>query len=187
MQTVWQDLRYGARMLLKTPGFTLIAIFTLALGIGANTAIFTIVNAVLLRPLPYPDAEKLMQIGRAYAGSDEVSELSPQKFNFLRNQLQSFEGVTATQGMGENVLLADERQVEYIRGARVAAEFFRVLGVARAGGRGFSADEDSPRGDRVAILSDGLWRRRFGADTGIIGKTITLDSAAHTIIGIMPP
>src|SRR5215510_5522853 len=99
MHTLWQDLRYGARMLRKKPGFTLIAILTLALGVGANTAIFTIVNAVLLRPLPYPDSERLMQIGRSYAGSADVSELSPQKFNFLRNQVQSFEAVTATEGI----------------------------------------------------------------------------------------
>src|SRR5215470_4449600 len=124
MQTLLHDLRYGARMLINKPGFTLIAVITLSLGIGANTAIFTIVNAVLLRPLPYPESEKLMQIGRAYAGSEDVSEISPQKFNFLRGQIQSFEAITATEAMGVEVLLSDESQSEFIRGTRVTSDFF---------------------------------------------------------------
>ncbi len=187
MQTLWQDLRYGVRMLLKKPGFTLVAVMTLALGIGANTAIFTVVNAVLLRPLPYPGAEKLMEAGRAYTGSDEVNALSEPKFVFLRDNNQSFEAVTATQEMGSNTYLADESQSEYIRGWRVSADFFRVLGVLPARGRGFTNDEDSPGGENVVILSDGLWRRRFGSDTGIIGKTISLNGNACAVVGIMPP
>ncbi len=186
MQTLWQDLRYGARMLLKKPGFTLIAVITLALGIGANTAIFTVVNAVLLRPLPYPESEKLMQVGRAFTGSDEVSSLSAPKFIFLRDKAQSFEAVTGTQEMGPSVYLSDESQAEYISGCYVTADFFRVLGVAPAAGRGFTLEEDSPVGERVTILGDGLWRRRFGADAGIIGRTITLGGVAHTVIGVMP-
>jgi hypothetical protein len=106
MQTLIQDLRYGARILTKKPGFTLIAIFTLALGIGANTAIFTIVNAVLLRPLPYPESERLMEMGRSWTGDESVNSLSAPKFVFLRDNCQSFEAVTATQGMGANVHLS---------------------------------------------------------------------------------
>src|SRR6266550_8919552 len=102
METFLQDIRFGIRMLLKKPGFTLIAFFTLALGIGANTAIFTVVNAVLLRPLPYPGSEELMALGRAFQGSDDVNDLSEPKFVFLRDNTQSFEAVTATQGMGSN-------------------------------------------------------------------------------------
>ncbi len=187
MQSLWQDLRYGLRLLIKKPAFTLVAALTLALGIGANTAIFTIVNAVLLRPLPYPESEKVMQMGRAFAGSDDVGALSQPKFVFLRDNIQSFETVTATQGMGSNVHLSDESQAEYVSGMRVTSDFFRVLGVFPASGRGFTGEEDSPSGERVAILGDGLWRRRFGADAGVIGRTVTLDDAAHTVVGIMPP
>lgn len=186
---MFQDLRYGVRMLLKNPGFTLIAVLTLALGIGANTAIFTVVNAVLLRPLPYPESEKLMEVGRAFAGSDLASDLSAseQKFAFLRDQTQSFEAVTATQGMGSNDYLSDENQTEYIRGLIVSVDFFRVLGVPPASGRGFTKEEGSPAGERVVILGDGLWQRRFGADAGMVGKTITLNGGAYTVVGIMPP
>jgi len=187
MQSLWQDLRYGIRMLLKKPGFTLIAFFTLAFGIGANTAIFTVVNAVLLRPLPYPGAEKLVEAGRAFPDSDNVSDLSEPKFVFLRDNNQSFEAVTATQEMGPNTYLSDESQTEYIGGMIVSADFFRVLGVLPARGRGFTKEEDSPAGERVVILSDGLWRRRFGSETGIIGKTITLNGNAYAVVGIMPP
>ncbi len=186
MQTLFQDLRYGARMLLKKPGFTLIAVITLALGIGANTAIFTIVNAVLLRPLPYPESERLMQMGRAFTGSDDVGALNEPKFVFLRDNCQSFESVTGTQG-GPELYLSDVSQAEYISGLWVTADFFRVLGIPPASGRGFTAEEDSPAGERVAILGDGLWRRRFGADGGMAGKKITLNGVAYTVVGIMPP
>jgi len=186
---MFQDLRYGVRMLLKNPGFTAIAILTLALGIGANTAIFTVVNAVLLRPLPYPESEKLMQAGRAFQGGDLASDLSvsEQKFVFLRDQTQSFEAVTATQGMGSNFYLSDGNQIEYINGLLVSVDFFRVMGVQPASGRGFTKEEESLSGERVVILGDGLWRRRFGADAGLIGKTITLSGAAYTVVGVMPP
>jgi putative ABC transport system permease protein len=186
MQTLWQDLEYGIRMLLKKPGFTLIAFFTLAFGIGANTAIFSIVNGVLLRPLPYPESERLMEVGRAFPGNDFGSNLSEPKFVFLRDNIQSFEAVTATQEMGPNTYLFDESQTEYVRGMLVSAEYFRVLGVPPAMGRGFTKEEDSPTGERVVILSDGLWRRRFGSETGIVGKTISLNGNAYTVVGIMP-
>ncbi len=186
MHTLWQDLRYGARMLLKHPSFTLVGIITLALGIGATTAIFSVVNAVLLRPLPYPKSEELMQLGRGFAGSEIVSDLSPQKFFFLRDHAQSFVALAATAEMGPNVTLTNEQQTEFVRGFWVTADFFRALGVAPAFGRGFTAEEDSPGGERVAILSDEFWRRRFGADATIIGKTITLNDRAHTVIGITP-
>jgi putative ABC transport system permease protein len=181
---MFQDLRYSVRMLLKHKGFTLVAVLTLALGIGANTTIFSVVNAVLLRPLPYPGPARLMQVGRAYSNTDEVSAFSESKFVFVRDNQQSFEAVTAT--LGSTYYLSDESKAEYIKGLLVSSEFFRVLGIAPAGGRGFTPEEDSPRGERVAILGDGLWRRRFGADPGMIGKTITLNDAVYTVVGIMP-
>ena len=181
-----QDLRYGLRMLSKKPGFTLIAVGTLGLGIGANTAIFTVVNAVLLRPLPYPESERLMEVGRAFTGND-VSALSEPKFVFLRDNSQSFEAVCATQGMGSSVRLSNESQTEYISGLMVTADFFRVMGVAPASGRGFTTEEDRPAGEPVAILGNGLWQRRFGADVGIIGKMITLNDVTRRVVGIMPP
>jgi predicted permease len=184
MQTLIQDLRYGARILMKKPGFTLITVLTLALGIGANTAIFTIVNAVLLRPLAYPESERLAHIGRAFSSND-AGALNEPKFVFLRDHAQSFEAITGIQG-GSELYLSDGNEAEYAGNLYVTAEFFRTLGVAPAIGRGFTAEEDSPAGDRVAILGDGLWRRRFGADDGIIGKKITLNGVPHTVVGIMP-
>ena len=185
MDTLLQDMRYGIRVLLKKPGFTLIAFLTLAFGIGANTAIFTVVNAVLLRPLPYPGSEGLLEAGRAFAGSDEVNALSEPKFVFLRDRSQSFEAITSTQGL-PNAYLSGESQTEYVNGLLVTSDFFTVLGVSPASGRGFTKDEDSPAGERVVILSDGLWRRRFGSDPRIIGKPITLRDSPYVVVGIMP-
>ena len=183
---MFQDLRYGVRMLRKNPGFTMIATMILAMGIGANTAIFSVVNAVLLRPLPYPASERLMQVGRAFGGVQDDSALSEQKFAFVQNNTDSFEALTATQGMGPNVYLSAEDQIEYVSGLTVSADFFRVLGVFPSRGRGFT-QEDSAGGPRVAILGDGLWRRRFGADNNIIGQNIPINGAAYTVVGIMPP
>ncbi|HYJ88114.1 MAG TPA: ABC transporter permease [Pyrinomonadaceae bacterium] len=186
METLLQDMRFGIRMLLKKPAFTLIAFLTLALGIGANTAIFTVVNGVLLRPLPYPGSERLMEAGRTFAGSDEVNALSEPKFVFLKDNSQSFEALTSTQAL-PSAYLSDESQTEYVRGLIVTADFFQVLGVSPAQGRGFSKKEDSAAGERVVILSDGLWRRRFGSDAGIIGKSILLNDKPNVVVGIMPP
>ena len=186
MHALWQDLRYGVRILFKKPAFTLIAFFTLAFGIGANTAIFTVVNAVLLRPLPYPSSERLMELGRVFPDSKEVSDLSEAKFIFVRDYLRSFEAVTATQGMGSNTYLSDGNETEYINGLVVTADFFRVIGVSPVSGRGFTKEEDSSAGGRVVILGDGLWRRRFGSDTGIVGKTIALNGNSYSVVGVMP-
>jgi predicted permease len=182
---MWQDLRFGTRMLWKNRSFTLIAILTLALGIGANTAIFTVINAVLLRPLAYPESERLVHIGRAFDGSD-AGALTEPKFVFLRDQAQSFESITGIQG-GSDLYLSYGDEAEYVGQLRATADFFRTLGVAPAIGRGFTAQEDSPAGERVAILGDELWRRRFGADAGIIGGKINLNGALYTVVGILPP
>ncbi|MBA3240338.1 MAG: ABC transporter permease, partial [Acidobacteria bacterium] len=186
MKDIWQDLRYGARSLMRRKGFTTVAVITLALGIGGNTAIFTIVNAVLLRPLPYPESEKLMVVGRYLAETSAIPDFSQPKFIFLRDNVKSFEALTATQER-PNDYLSDENQTDYIRSMMVSADFFRVLGVQPASGRAFTLEEDSPAGEPVAILSDELWRRRLGADIGVIGRTIRINSLTYTVIGIMPP
>ncbi len=183
---IWHDLRYGARMLWKKPGFTLIAVLTLSLGIGATTAIFSVVNAVLLRPLPYPDAHRLLYIGQQYrsgiAGSGEP------KFMFWREQSQSFEAMACYSNFGgASGNLSSGNEAEFVRGVRVSEDFFRVFGVAPAMGRVFTREEDAPGNARVAILSDGLWQRRFGARPDLLGQTIMLNDQLVTVVGIMPP
>src|SRR5262245_36967653 len=185
MQILWQDLRYGARMLLKKPGFSLIAVITLALGIGANTAIFTVVNAVLLRPLSYQEPERVMQLAPEWPNASFRNASEP-KFIFWRERGQSFDGVAATIGIGSGVNLSGGSEPEFIAGARVSSDFFRVLGVNPAIGRGFTKEEDSPNGERVAILSHGLWRRRFGADPAIAGKSVSINGSPYTVVGVMP-
>ncbi len=187
METLLQDLRYAARMLLKKPGFTLIAVVTLALGIGANTAIFSVVNAVLLRPLPFPQAERIMSVGRDYVGVNQVGPVDDPRFLFWREQSQSFEALSAAMSMGAGVNLAGGAEPEFVPALKVSVDFFRVLGVSPASGRSFTAEEDQAGGEGVAILSDGLWRRRFGADGGIVGKTISINGESYTVVGIMPP
>ena len=186
MNTLLQDLRYGFRMLSKKPGFTLIAVMTLALGIGATTAIFTVVNAVLLRPLPYAEPDRIMALWPDRPGSS-FSGVSESKFVFWREQSQSFEGVAATAGIGSGVNLSGGNEPEVVSGVRVSADFFRVLGVHPSIGRDFTQEEDSPGGDRVVILTDGLWRRHFGGDLALPGKTVPINAKDYTVVGVMPP
>jgi predicted permease len=187
MATLWNDLRYGLRVLLKSPGFTLVAVLTLALGIGANTAIFSVVNGVLLRPLPYPEADRLVYVGQQYP-KDGLAGSGEPKFLFWREQSRSFEALACYSnfgGAGGN--LAGGHEAEYVSGLRVSEDFFRVLRVYPALGRAFTHDEDTPGGASVGILSDKLWRRSFGADKDLIGKTVMLNDNPLTIVGIMPP
>ncbi len=180
-----QDLRYGVRMLLKQPGFTTVAVLTLALGIGATTAIFSVVNAVLLRPLPYPDADRLLYIGQQYrslAGSGEP------KFLFWREQSQSFEALTCYSSYGgAQGNLSGGNEAEFVRGFRVSQDFFQVFGVYPVLGRAFTKADDTYGSEPVAVLSDGLWRKRFGANPGLIGQAVTLNERSVTVVGIMPP
>jgi predicted permease len=186
MRTLWQDLRYGARMLKKKPGFTLTAVLTLALGVGATTAIFTIVNAVLLRPLPYPDADKLLFVGQTFRGG--VAGAGEPKFLFWREQNQSFEALACYSSFGgANGNLVGGSEAEYVSGLRVSEDFFRVFGVYPALGRAFTRAEDTPGGERVAILSDDLWRRRFGGGKEILGQKVSFNDQPVTVVGIMPP
>lgn len=186
LEQLVQDIRYGMRSLRRARGFTIVAVLTLALGIGANTAIFSIVNAVLLRPLPYPEADKLVYVGQQYR--DGIAGSGEPKFLFWREQSQSFEALACYSSYGgASANLAGGKEAEHVRGVRVSGDFFRVLGVYPALGRAFTHEEDTPGGPGVVILSDALWQRSFGGDKGLIGKTVTLNDKPVTVIGIMPP
>jgi putative ABC transport system permease protein len=185
MQTLWQDLRYGARELLKTPGFTSVAVITLALGIGANTAIFSVVNAALLRRLPY-DTTRLVAVEsfnpqkekRAYGAS-------PADFWDWREQSRTFEQLTMYSGGG--IGLKESERIEVISGARVTVNFFATFGVQPMLGRAFDNEEGFVNGPRAVILSHRLWQRRYGGDPQIVGRTLKTDNGAITVIGVMPP
>ncbi len=187
MQTLWQDLRYGARMLLKQPGFTLIAVITLALGIGANTAIFSVVNAVVMRPLPFPASEQLVRLYEKEtdaATPSEQLEVAPANFLDWQRQSRTLQEVAAW-GSDEEAL-AGVGQTESVKAAFVSANFFSVLGVSPWQGRGFTPTDDQPGHDSVAVLSFGLWQRRFGGAANTIGQQVQIDGSAYTVIGIMP-
>jgi len=185
MESLLQDLRFGARMLVKNPGFTLIAVLTLALGIGANTAMFSVVNAVLLRPLPYPAAEQLVQLYHHYPKQNLRASVSPVGFAHYRQVSQSFAETGAMTGWEAN--LTGQGEPERLRGARVTASFFHMLGVNVARGRGFTRDDDQPGRNRVVIVSDGLWRRRFGGAAELVNQTITINGENYVVIGVAPP
>src|SRR5262245_9695693 len=183
MQKLWQDLRYGARTLLKQPVFSLIAVLTLALGIGANTAIFSLVNTVLLRPLPFAEPERLVWTWGEFSGGNRAAT-SPPDFIDYRAQNQGFEELAAM-GFG-SFNLSGIGESERVVGRRVTANFFQALGVKPVQGRSFTPEEEQSGRGQVAIISNGLWRSRFAADPGIIGKTILLDGRSHTVIGVAP-
>ncbi len=183
LEDLWQDLRYGARMLLKKPGFTLIAVVTLALGIGANTAIFSVVNAVLIRPLPYQEPDRLVILNEIPPGGGQFS-IAPGNFADWRDQSGSFVGMAAFRGMSLN--LTGDGEAERLRGQRLSANCFALLGVKPALGRGFLPEEDQPEHNQVVMLSHGLWQRRFGGRPDLVGKMLTLDGNGYTVIGIMP-
>src|SRR5215831_4487679 len=185
MQTLWQDLRFGARMLSKKPGFTLIAVLTLALGIGANTTIFSVVNAVLLRPLPYQNPEQLVMIwGKLPAYVPGNIGASAAEFADYRDQNPVFSSIAAYTSSSFNLTGAGEPA--RIVGTFVSSSLFPLLNVQPALGRAFLNEEDRPGHDRVVILSHGLWRRRFAGDPSVIGRSVTLDGQSYTIIGVAP-
>ena len=186
MDTLINDLKHTIRMLRRTPGFTVTAITALALGIGANTAIFSVVNAVLLKPLPYPDPDRIVQLmGVSPQGS--FAAASVPLYNVWRAQTQILQDVAAydTGGPGINIVGGD--RPEQVKGIHVSHEFFRLFGVPITLGRAFTPDEDRPRGPNVVVISDGLWHRRFGADPDITGKPISLGREAYTVLGVMAP
>src|SRR5262245_27706965 len=184
MQTLWQDLRYGARTLLKKPGFTLIAVVTLALGIGANTMIFSVVNAVLLRPLPYAESDRLMWVTES--GPDYIGDPIPGP-DFLEWRERSATLTAIAAYSDENLNLTGVGEPERLLCGKVTADFFALLGVAPLMGRAFLPAEDSPGGERVVIMSHSLWRRRFGADASALGRQLALNGESYTVIGVLPP
>src|SRR5215471_2721508 len=185
METSLQDLRYGVRQLRHSPGFTAIAITTLALGIGANAAIFSFVNAVLLKPLPYPHPEQIVSVWEKLPGGVNDNNLIS-TLNFLdwERQNRCFQFLSAI--AGDTVTLTGSGSPEELNVERVSASYFKVLGVGAALGRTFAANETEVGNDLEVVLSNRIWRSRFGGDRAVIGRKITLDAKNYTIIGVLP-
>ena len=187
MNTLLQDLKYAVRMLLKSPGFTAIAVLTLALGIGANTAIFSLVNAVLLRPLPYPEPQKVVTVGLEFNSGGISDDVESRQYVYWRDHAQSLDSVAAFFGsMGGFNLVGNSGPV-HVRGAKVSRQFFSALGMQPILGRGFEPNEDRPDGPAVTVISYGLWRSAFGGDRNAIGRSIILNGVPHTLVGVLPP
>jgi putative ABC transport system permease protein len=184
MTALWQDLRYGLRVLAKSPAFTLVSILTLALGIGANTAIFTIVYGVLLRPLPFPEPDRIVQLAESYKQATDEMDLDSREWQRLQDYEKPFESMAAYTSVGYN--LAAGTGAEHLRGMPVSSRYFSVLGVQPVLGRDFTEEDGSGGGQRVAIISYSLWARRFGADPAQIGQKILLNGDPYTLIGVMP-
>ncbi len=196
MEPLWKDFLYSLRILRNRPMFTAITALSLALGIGANTAIFSVVNAVMLRPLPYREPERLVMLWEhnLKSGRDR-GRVAPDNFFEWRNNNRVFEEIAAVAAHDQKTLTG-AGEPEQVRLHQVSANFFPLLGVRAALGRVFSPQEDrphtvgekeQPHGDRVIILSHGFWQRRFGGDVGALGKTVHIDGEGHTVIGVLPP
>src|SRR6185436_281666 len=187
LETMWQDLRHGLRLLRRSPGFTTVAVLSLALGIGANTAIFSVVNVLMLRPLPYRAPEQLVKVFQMQpdlAKGSLPSAWSYPRFEILRDQSQSF---TAIAGFWQNSYnLTGTDTAERLQVEMVSASYFPMLGVEAAVGRTFAAEEDrTPETNLAALLSYGLWQRRFGGDAQVIGKSIELEKNAFMVVGVL--
>jgi putative ABC transport system permease protein len=184
MYKFWQDLRYGIRMLLKNPGITFVVILALALGIGANTAIFSVVDAVLLKPLPYPESDRLVFINETSKSMDEISVSYP-NFTDWRNQNHVFENIGVSNRSSYN--LTGSGEAERIITGQMSSDLFSALRVNPILGRLYTNEEDKPGGNPVVVLSYPLWQRRFGGQESILNQPITLNGKSYTVIGVMPP
>ncbi len=188
VERVWQDVRFGARQLLRSPGFTLTALTTLALSIGANTAIFSIVNALMLKSLPYPHPERMGTIYTRFEGkgaSDERHNINGEQWELLRDNVPAL--ISAVSGGTPGVNLEAGQAVRYVHDGRVSRQYFDVLGIQPLLGRTFNEEEDKPHGPPAVILSNPLWRTSFSSDPDIIGKAIRLKGEPFTVIGVLPP
>src|SRR5205085_3707718 len=181
-----QDLRYALRMLANQPSFTLIAVLTLALGIGANTAIFSIINSVLLRPLPYPKAARIMVLYESSGPGQDFSVALPDYFDWKKDNTV-FEHLAVTHKESRNLSGIPGREAERVSCASVTLNFFKVIGLSPELGRIFSEDEDKVGGPAVVVISDWLWQRAFNRDPGVIGRSVNFHNSPFTIIGVMPP
>src|SRR5215510_11639341 len=184
MESLLQDLRFGARMLVKNPGFTLIAVLTLTLGIGANTAIFSAARGVLLRPLPFPEPERLIGIRESKVGEGHSNPLAWRSFFAFRDQTQTLEAVAAYINWNPDV----ERDDGAVRvlGAAVSHGYFRVMGVRPLLGRDFTAEDDRPDSPPTVILSYELWQQMYGGAVDTLGQTLRIDGKSYAVIGVMP-
>ena len=187
MESFWSDLKYAARDFRQSPGFALIAVLTLALGIGANTAIFTVAKSVLLNPLSYPDSDRIMYVMESNPeGGLPRFSVAPLNYRDFHDQSRSFEALAAVSGDNFN-LTGEGAQPERLSGRRVTGEFFDVLGVDPVHGRAINPDDDKVEAPKVVVLNHGFWQRRFGGDAGVVGRDLTLNGESHTVIGVMPP
>lgn len=177
LETIWHDTRYALRTLRKQPAFTATAVFTLALAIGGNTAMFTVIHAVLLKPLPYPDPDRLVSLSGG---------ATPTRFLDMKAHAHSFAGIAAFTGP-ESPTFSGAAEPEVLKAARVSSNFLQVLKMDPVLGRSFREEEDSPGGPPVVMISTALWQRRFASDPAVLGKTATVAGTPHTIIGVLPP
>jgi putative ABC transport system permease protein len=184
METIAADVRYALRTLWKNPGFSAIAVAALALGIGANTAIFTVVNAVLLEPLPYPQPDRIMKVGRQVGDQVGYSN-SITKFMVWR-QNDAFESFALYDQSGPALNVGTGQPPQQVKGVHVSREYFRVFGIAPLMGRTFTESEDLPNGPNVAVIGQQVWRSQIGGDPQVLGRTVTLNGAPYTVVGVMP-
>jgi putative ABC transport system permease protein len=182
---MWQDVRFGIRILLKSPRFTALALVTLALGIGANTTIFSVVNSVLLRPLPYEKPDRIVQVLDRVPSGQIITSSYP-KLTFMHEHAQDFSAFSATSSGQFQITGPAPAAPAEVRGVRVSADFFKVFGAKPSAGRTFLEGEDRPGGNFVAVIGSALWQNRFGSDPAAIGKVVTIDGSPTTIVGIMP-
>ena len=183
MANLWHDLKHSLRSLFNNPGFTIAAVAALALGIGTNTAIFTVVNTVLLKPLAYPDADRIVQFLLTSPEGNDTSA-SPTNFNNWRGQTSAFQDVAAYDFGGPGFNLTGDHP-EQVRGIHVSEAYFRLFGAPFVLGRSFTSQEDSPNGGKVVVISYGLWLRRFGGNPNIVGSALSLGNEPYTIVGVL--
>src|ERR1051326_8789037 len=186
LEVFMQDVRYGVRILLKSPLFTAVALTTIAIGIGANTAIFSLVDAILLRPLPYLEPQRLMIAGTNQRGESQMSPMGTADFLAWRDRQQSFEHVAVFDGAGGSYALSGIGEPERIPGVGVSADFFSIFGIASLKGRGFHPGDDRPGAPGVVVISEQFWRNHLASDPNVLNRTLTLDGDRKSVVGVMP-